>query len=173
MVIWLIGMSGSGKTTLGNVVAKQLQQFAANTVLLDGDDLREVFGHNCGDEPYTVAGRRINAERLIALCELLDRQDIHVVCCVLSIFPEMRSNHHQRFSAYFEVFMDAPLEVLEARDVKGLYAAARRGAASNVVGIDIPFPRPDRADMVIDSSGNLPMLDELATQILKNAGLLK
>ncbi|WP_275099279.1 adenylyl-sulfate kinase [Sedimenticola hydrogenitrophicus] len=173
MVIWLIGMSGSGKTTLGREVAKKSRKFASNTVLLDGDEVREIFTHDHGEAPYTIEGRRINAERLTALCEMLDRQGIHVVCCILSIFPEMRAGNRERFSDYFEVFMDAPLEVLEARDVKGLYAAARRGQVSNVVGIDIPFARPDRADMVIDSSGSLEMPDELATQVLKAAGLLK
>lgn len=173
MVIWLIGMSGSGKTTLGREIVNQLRRFASNTVLLDGDEVREVFAHDHGDNPYTVEGRRINAERLTAMCQMLDRQDLHVVCCILSIFPEMRAGNRQRFSNYFEVFMDAPMKVLEERDVKGLYAAARRGEINNIVGVDIPFPRPEQADMVIDSSGNLEMSAELATQILKKAGLLQ
>ena len=173
MVIWFIGMSGSGKTTLGREVVNQLRRFSPNTVFLDGDDVRAVCRHDRGEHPYTVEGRRINAERITALCELLDRQGIHVVCCVLSIFPEMRSGHRQRFSDYFEVFMDAPLNVLESRDVKGLYASARRGQASNVVGMDIPFPRPEQADMVVDSSGAGGNVDELATHVLKKAGLLQ
>lgn len=172
MVIWLIGMSGSGKTTLGREVASQLRRIAPNTVLLDGDELREVFAHHSTGDAYTVEGRRINALRLTALCELLDRQGIHVVCCVLSIFPDMRKENPERFSGYFEVFMDAPLAVLEARDTKGLYAAARRGEADHVVGVDIAFPRPDRSDMVIDSSGSPDDLDALATAVLRKAGLL-
>lgn len=171
MVIWLIGMSGSGKTTLGREIARQLRALAPNTVLLDGDELREVFAHDRGDAPYSVEGRRINAERLTALCAMLDRQGIHVVCCVLSIFPDMREENRRRFSAYFEVFMDAPLAVLQARDVKGLYAAAGRGEVRNVVGVDIPFPRPTTADMVIDSSGDPVGLEQLAAQVLIQTGL--
>lgn len=173
MVIWLIGMSGSGKTTLGKEITKQLREFTSNTVLIDGDEIRKIFPHDDIDGQYTINGRRINAERITALCELLDQQRIHVVCCVLSIFPEMQSKNRERFSSYFEVFMDAPLQVLESRDNKGIYSSARLGKLSNVVGIDIKFPRPKLSDMVIDSSGNEKNIKKLATQVLKQSGLLQ
>lgn len=166
MVIWLIGLSGSGKTTLGREIARQLRARQPNTVLLDGDELREVFAQGRGDEAYTVAGRRVNAERMVALCKLLDSQGINVVCCILSIFPEMRDENRRRFSRYFEIFLDAPLHVLEARDAKGLYAGARQGKTRNVVGIDIPFERPTRPDMVIDSSGDRVDVKRLAAEVL-------
>jgi len=167
MVIWLIGLSGSGKSTLGIELSKQLRTSEPNTVLLDGDDLRNVFAHNRGEEPFTIKGRKINAERITALCELLDHQGINVVCCILSIFPEMRAENKQRFSRYFEVFMDAPLEVLKKRDVKGLYAAAQMGKMKNVVGVDIPFKRPTTSDMTIDSSTENPDIESLAKVILE------
>jgi adenylylsulfate kinase len=169
MVIWFIGLSGSGKTTLGREVARQWQASAANTVLLDGDELRAVFAQDQGGDAYTVEGRQRNAERLTALCELLDRQGINVVCCILSIFPAMRAGNRQRFSRYFEVFMDAPLPILQARDVKGLYGAAKSGQTQNVVGIDIPFERPANPDMIIDSSGTLQDLEQLAATVLERA----
>ena len=171
MIIWLIGLSGSGKTTLGRELAAQLRRSAPNTVFLDGDEVREVFGLDRGDQPYTLEGRRLNAERLTALCGMLDRQGLHVVCCVLSIFPEMRAQNRDIFSSYFEVFLDAPLDVLQARDVKGLYAAARESRMPNVVGLDIPFPRPELADLVIDTSGTADGLGEIAAGVLRKAGL--
>lgn len=171
MVIWLIGLSGSGKTTLGSEIARQLRQRHPNTVLLDGDTLREVFSFDQGTDPYTVEGRRINAERITALCEMLDRQGIHVVCCILSIFPDMRRANRTRFKRYFEIFMDAPMQALSRRDVKGLYAAAASGKIPNVVGVHIPFERPVGSDMVIDSSNDTPDIPSLATQVLKQAGL--
>lgn len=171
MVIWLVGLSGSGKTTLGREVARLWRVLAPNTVLLDGDELRELFRHDRGGAPYTVEGRRLNAERMVALCEMLDRQGINVVCCILSIFPDMRAANRSRFSNYFEVFMDAPIEALRRRDVKGLYAAADRGDMSNVVGIDIPFERPEGADMVVDSSGDAPDVGALARAVLDRAGV--
>jgi adenylylsulfate kinase len=169
MIIWMIGMSGSGKTTLGRVVARQWRETATNVVLLDGDEMREIFRNDRGDQAYSLDGRRENAERIVALCDMLDRQNINVVCCILSIFADMRAENRTRFSRYFEVFMDAPLEVLRHRDVKGLYSAYDRGKTSNVVGIDIPFQPPVSADMVIDSSGDDPELQNLASAVLTEA----
>ena len=171
MVIWIIGLSGAGKTTLGRELARQWRLMAPNCVLLDGDELRDVFGHNQGDAAYAVSGRRLNADRMTALCELLDKQGINVVCCILSLFAEMRLANRTRFSHYFEVFLDAPLSALRARDTKGLYAAAESGKVPNVVGVDIPFERPTTADLVIDTAGELKDLPRLAADILHRAGL--
>lgn len=173
MVIWLIGLSGSGKTSLGRELAAQLRRSAPNTVFLDGDEVREAFGLDRGDQQYTLEGRRLNAERLTALCCMLDRQGLNVVCCVLSIFPEMRARNRDIFGSYFEVFLDAPLDILQKRDVKGLYAAARDSRVSNVVGLDIPFPRPGSADLVIDTSGTADGLVEIAADVLRKAGLVQ
>lgn len=169
MVIWLVGLSGSGKTTLGREIARQWRGSAPNTVLLDGDELRELFQHDRGDAPYTLEGRYLNAQRIVALCKLLDRQGINVVCCILSVFPDMRAENRRRFSRYFEVFMDASLDALRRRDVKGLYAAAERGDVTNVVGIDIPFERPIGSDMMIDTSGDTPDVEGLARDVLDRA----
>ena len=169
MVIWMIGMSGSGKTTLGREVTRQWRKTASNVVFLDGDEMREIFRTDRNEQAYTIEGRRENAERIAALCDMLDRQNINIVCCILSIFTDMRAQNRTRFSRYFEVFMAAPIEVRRHRDVKGLYAANERGETSNVVGIDIPFEPPTSADMVIDSSGDDPKLERLASEILATA----
>ncbi|ANN69080.1 adenylyl-sulfate kinase [Bordetella bronchialis] len=172
MVIWFVGLSGSGKTTLGREVKRQWAKAQPNTVLLDGDELRAVFQHDRTADAYSVSGRRLNAERIAALCEMLDRQGINVVCCMLAIFPDMLALNRTRFRKYFEVFMDAPLEALQRRDVKGLYAAARAGTTPNVVGIDIPFPRPASPDMIIDSSGECGDIAALAARVLATARAL-
>jgi cytidine diphosphoramidate kinase len=172
MVIWLIGLSGAGKSTLGRELVAQWRRSETNTVMLDGDEIRHIFGNDNDQQAYTVEGRRRNAERMVGLCEWLDRQGMNVVCCILSLFPDMRAENRLRFSAYFEVFLDAPMAVLEARDVKGLYAARRAGTTDNVVGIDIPFDRPETPDMVIDTSGT-PGVAEirlLAREVLGQAG---
>lgn len=146
MVIWLIGLSGAGKTTIGAELVRQLRPQAANLVFVDGDAIREVWGDSPG---HDVAGRQVNAGRASRLCAMLDSQGIHVIAAILSIFPEWQAWNRQHFSSYFEVFLDTPMDVLERRDHKGLYAAARRGEMKNVVGVDIPFPRPPRPDLIL------------------------
>ena len=173
MVIWIIGLSGSGKTTLGSEIFRQWRRKEPNTVLLDGDELRHVFAHDYGVQPYTLQGRHINAERMVALCELLDKQGTNVVCCLLSLFPEMRAENRKRFSRYFEIFMDAPLDILVERDPKGIYAAAKNGKMNNVVGIDLPFERPTNSDVVIDSIIDNNNIKQLASQLIIQAQKIK
>lgn len=173
MVIWMIGLSGSGKTTLGREIYNQWRQQAPNTVFIDGDEIRDIFKHDRGDAPYTMEGRRQNAERITALCEMLDKQDINVVCCILSVFQDMREENRTRFKNYFEVFMDAPIEVLQKRDVKGLYAKAAKGEMKNVIGIDLPFERPVGSDMVIVSDTDTPDIQALAHEVLVQAGCVE
>ena len=97
----------------------------------------------------TIEGRAINAQRLSHLCRLLDSQGIHVIAAVLSIFPEWQTWNREMFSRYYEIFLDVPLEVVEERDTKGLYQAARAGRLENVVGVDIPFPAPTNPDLML------------------------
>ncbi|WDZ84798.1 adenylyl-sulfate kinase [Micromonospora cathayae] len=163
MIVWLIGLSGAGKTTVGLRLAARLRADHPNLVYLDGDLLREVWG---GTLSHDVAGRRVNAERLSRLCRMLDQQDIHVVAAVLSIFPEWQRWNREHLDGYFEVLLDVPMEVVVERDTKGLYRAALAGAASDVVGVDIPFPRPAEPDLVLDSSGRDGTPEDLVERIL-------
>ena len=169
MVIWLIGLSGAGKTTIGRHLHQMWKATEPNTVFIDGDEIREVFKHNTGTEPYTVAGRRANAERMTELCAWLDSQDINVVCCILSLFPEMRETNSQRFSSYFEAYVSAPMDALIDRDGKGLYAAAINGKTKNVVGIDIDFPAPVSPDIVIHNEFEKSDPKKLAANIFSRA----
>lgn len=172
MVIWIIGLSGSGKTTLGRALAQRWRTAAPNTVLVDGDEVRRLFAHDRSEHAYTMDGRRLNAERITALCEWLDGQGINVVCCILSLFPEMRAGNRQRFSRYFEVYLHAPVEVLAARDTKGLYGPALRGERQHVAGVDLPFSEPATPDLVIDAAGPLPDFEALADAVLRTAGVI-
>jgi len=171
MVIWLVGLSGSGKTTIGRQVAERWKRTAANTVLVDGDEVRRIFRQDGTPADYSVAGRRINGERIYELCEWLDLQGINVVCCVLSIFEDLRARARANYSAYFEVFLDASLETVVLRDVKGLYRAAQAGEMPHVVGLDIEFTRPEHPDLVLDSSGDGPTAAQLATAVIEGAGI--
>ena len=163
MVIWLIGMSGSGKSTIASALYETLKPETNNLVYLDGDEFREMFRN---DVDHTVEGRRKNAERISHTCRMLDRQGIHVIAAVLSIFPDWQTWNRQNFSRYFEVFLDIPIETLVERDVKGLYAGAREGRINNVVGVDIEFPRPAMPDLTMDSKMQDEGVDSCVQRIL-------
>lgn len=171
MVIWLIGLSGAGKTTIGKALHARMKAQAPNTVFIDGDEVRKLFGHDSGPHAYTTEGRRENAQRMTRLCSWLDRQGVNVVCCILSIFPEDRIKNPKTFSRYFEVYISVPMAELERRDSKGLYAAARKGSEKNVVGVDIPFPEPDSADLVLKNHGPEADPNAFADIILERVGL--
>lgn len=149
MVIWLVGMSGAGKTTIGRALYASLKQERPQTVFVDGDEIRALFRHDQRAQAYTVEGRRVNAERIQALCGWLDSQGIDVVCCILSIFQDISDDNRQRFSSYTEVFVDVPFETLVERDNKGLYQSALRGEQQHVVGVDIRYPRPLSPDLIL------------------------
>jgi adenylylsulfate kinase-like enzyme len=172
MVIWLIGLAGSGKTTIGREVYRQWKMTAPNTVLVDGDEIRKIFGHDQGPHCYTVEGRRQNAERIAEICAWLDRQQVNVVCCILSIFRDVERRNRQIYSRYFEVFIDAPLDIVIKRDTKNLYGPALRGEMRNVVGVDIEFKPPVNPDMVIDNRADGLDFGNIARDVLTRAGMV-
>lgn len=162
MIIWLIGMSGAGKSTIGQALYRKLKLDKPNTVFLDGDILRDVWGDQLG---HDIEGRRKNAERFTRLCFMLDQQGINVVAAILSIFPEERRKNREIFSQYFEVFIDTPMDELVRRDSKGLYAKAAAGEIRNVVGFDIPMPRTETWDMIISAPDVLKNPEDIAATI--------
>ena len=163
MIIWLIGLSGAGKSVIGRKLAEQLKSEHDNLVYLDGDNLREVWGGSLG---HTVEAREVNAGRISSLCRMLDRQGIHAVATVLSIFPEWQEWNRRNFEQYFEVFIDVDIEILKKRDSKGLYGREIGGDLNNVVGIDIPFPRPENPDLILSNSDTLDDPGTLAQDII-------
>ncbi len=165
MVIWIIGLAGAGKTTVGRAVFERLKARNPATVFLDGDHVRAIVG----DTGHSVAEREKNGWRICRLCHYLDRQGIDVVCCVLSLFHEQQAWNRENYSTYFEVFLDVPMEVLEARDQKGLYSGARAGTVCDVVGIDIPFEPPVRPDLVIPNGEARDDFSEVAARVLAAA----
>ena len=164
MVIWLIGLSGAGKTTLANKIVADANQNGINTVLLDGDVIRDVFNNDLG---YSMEDRLLNAQRICQLGKFLDDQGINVVCAILSIFPETRDWNRDHIKNYYEVFIDTPIENLIDRDSKGIYSKFNRGEISDVAGMDIKFPLPNQADLVIDNNGSESDLLSYSAKIIE------
>lgn len=161
MVVWIMGLSGAGKTTLARKVVEELRNSVSNVVLIDGDEIREIFGNDLG---HTLADRRRNADRICRLGKFLDDQGIHVVCAILSLFPESREWNRSNLRDYYEVFIDTPLNDLKERDSKGLYARFAKGEISDVAGLDLAFPLPD-AHLVIRNHGSRDELLDHASRI--------
>lgn len=149
MVIWIIGLSGAGKTTLASEIVAQIRRVRQNIVLIDGDVIREVFGNDLG---HSLDDRRRNAERICRLCKFLDDQGIHVVCAILSLFKESREWNRLNIGSYYEIFIDAEVSSLIERDPKGIYRKFLSGEIKDVAGMDMEFPRPENADLVIANS---------------------
>ncbi len=165
MVVWISCLSGAGKSSRGQALARQWREKERHVVLVDGDDVRRILGTDGQEQDYSIEGRRRNAEAITRICTWLDGQGLHVICCILSLFPDMRAENRTRFSDYYEVFIDAPMETLRARDGKKLYAEAAAGQRKNVVGMDIAFPRPTDADQVFLNDGPEPDWEAWAREV--------
>ena len=162
MVVWIIGLSGSGKTTLAENIVEIVRKNGRPVVLLDGDQVRELFGNDLG---HDLKDRFLNAKRICHLCAFLDSQGIDVVCAILSIFQESRRWCRENLIEYYEVFIDVPIKMLQKRDTKKLYARYARGEIKNVAGLDLDFPKPSNPDLVIKNEGPVETLLEYAQKI--------
>jgi len=162
MIVWVIGLSGSGKTTLSEKIVKDLRARERKVVLLDGDEVRDLFGNDLG---YDMDSRRLNAQRICDLSYFFESQEIDVVCAILSIFPESRKWCREHLNNYYEVFIDTPLENLIKRDSKGIYERYKLGTIDNVAGLDLKFIKPESPDLLIENTGTLDNLLKYSTQI--------
>ena len=168
MVVWITGLSGAGKSTLAQEVVNLVRQRIPNVALLDGDLVREALGNDLG---YTIQDRKKNADRLCGLGKFLDDQGIHVVCAVLSLFPESREWNRQYLRNYYEVYVKTPLDSLMRRDGKRLYKRALAGEIE-LPGVNMDFSEPECPDLVIANKGSLENLlgyaPELAERICQS-----
>jgi len=144
--IWFTGLSGSGKSTLANLLDKRLFAEDRHTYVLDGDNVRHGLNRNLG---FTEADRIENIRRVAEVARLMVDAGLMVLVSFISPFVAERAMARGLFAPgeFVEVFVDAPLEECERRDVKGLYAKARRGELKNFTGIDSPYEPPPHPDV--------------------------
>ncbi|WP_298744591.1 adenylyl-sulfate kinase [uncultured Brevundimonas sp.] len=155
LVLWFTGLSGAGKSTLANLVDKRLFAEGRHTFLLDGDNVRHGLNQDLG---FTDADRVENIRRLTEVARLMADAGLVVLVSAISPFAAERRMARERMEPgeFVEIFVDAPLEVVEARDVKGLYRKARAGELANFTGIDSPYERPENPDIRIDAAALTP-----------------
>ncbi len=164
MVLWLTGLSGAGKSAIANLVAKKLYALGRHAYLLDGDNVRHGLNRDLG---FTDADRVENIRRVGEVAKLLVDAGLIVITAFISPFRTERDMARRLFEPgeFFEVHVDAPLAVAEARDVKGLYAKARRGELPHFTGIDSPYEAPENPELHLDTA--LLSVDSAAEQVLE------
>jgi bifunctional enzyme CysN/CysC len=171
-VIWFTGLSGAGKSTIANLLEKRLHALGRHTYLLDGDNVRQGLNKDLG---FTEADRVENIRRVSEVARLMADAGLIVLVSFISPFRAERRTARGLMGEgeFYEVFVDAPLEVAETRDPKGLYKKARRGELKNFTGVDSPYEVPEAPEVKIDTTHVTPeRAAEAILEHLRGAGVL-
>ncbi len=164
VVLWFTGLSGAGKSTLAHAVEERLHMLGCRTFVFDGDNVRHGLNSNLG---FSKEDRKENIRRIGEMCKLFVDAGVIALTAFISPFREDRDRVRNlvREGDFIEVFCDCSLEVCEIRDVKGMYARARRGEIKEFTGISSPYERPENPELAFDT-GRMP-LEECVERIVK------
>ena len=146
--IWLTGLSGAGKSTIAEGLITRLQGLGLKVELLDGDIVRTNLSQGLG---FSREDRDINIRRIGFVAELLARNGVIVIVAAISPYRAAREDVKRRIRHFIEVHVDCPVEVLTARDTKGLYRRALAGEIGNFTGISDPYEPPENPAVVVRS----------------------
>jgi adenylylsulfate kinase len=161
VTLWFTGLSGAGKTTISHVVADKLKSQGRNVEILDGDIVRLNLTKGLG---FSKEDRDENIRRIGFVAQLLTRNGVIVVVSAISPYRAIREEVRGKVEDFIEVFVNAPLEVCEGRDVKGLYAKARAGEIKQFTGIDDPYEAPLNPE--VECRTDLEDLDESVAKVI-------
>jgi adenylyl-sulfate kinase len=155
LVVWFTGMSGAGKSTLASLLEEELRARGLRTFLLDGDHLRRGLNN---DLDFSDASRHESIRRAAEVARLIVDAGIVVIASLISPFRADRDAARALFAIgqFFEVHVDAPFEIVEARDVKGLYKKAREGLLPKFTGIDSPYEPPIEPELRLNTAELTP-----------------
>jgi adenylylsulfate kinase len=163
-VLWFTGLSGSGKSTIATRVHEALVRDGAEVEYIDGDALREVFPST----GFTRQAREEHLRRTGYMASRLAAHGVTVVASFVSPYRESRDFVRRLCPAFVEIYVATPLEECERRDVKGLYARARRGEIRNFTGIDDPYEAPERPELTLDT--RVLTVDQSVAAVLERVG---
>jgi adenylylsulfate kinase len=163
IVIWMVGLSGSGKSTLARALENSLHEEGYLTQLLDGDNMRTGINNNLGFSPED---RTENIRRAAETAKLFMNAGLVTICSFISPTEDIRKMAKEIIGdGYVEVYVDCPVEVCEERDVKGLYAKARKGEIPDFTGISAPFDVPKNPEVAVDTANQT--LEESHQKLVK------
>jgi adenylylsulfate kinase len=161
VTVWLTGLSGAGKTTISKALEEELRSRHPKVEILDGDIIRENLTKGLG---FSKQDRDENIRRIGFVSHLLTRNGVVVLVSAISPYREIRLEVKERIGDFIEVFVNAPLNICEERDVKGLYKKARSGEIKNFTGIDDPYEPPTSPE--VECRTDLETLEESVSKIL-------
>jgi adenylylsulfate kinase len=161
VTVWFTGLSGAGKTTIRMAVEEALRAQGYRLEVLDGDVVRENLTKGLG---FSKADRDENIRRIGFVSHLLTRNEVIVLVSAISPYRDIRDEVRRRIGDFVEVYVNAPLEVCEGRDVKGLYKKARAGEIKQFTGIDDPYEAPLNPE--VECRTDLETLEESTTKVL-------
>ena len=168
--LWFTGLSGAGKSTISEIIYKRLKDAGEKVELLDGDVVRTHLSKGLG---FSKEDRDTNIRRIGFVCELLSRNGVIAIVAAISPYRDVRDELRSRIENFVEVHVDCPIEVLAARDVKGLYKKALAGEIPGFTGVSDPYEAPIAPDIQVDSSRETP--EESAARVwakLEELGLV-
>ncbi|MGJ5820361.1 adenylyl-sulfate kinase [Paludibaculum fermentans] len=163
-VLWLTGLSSSGKSTLAVVIHQRLKDLGYRVEMLDGDIVRKHLSKGLG---FSKEDRDENIRRIGFVAELLARNGIVAIVSAISPYRAIRNEVRARISNFVEIYVNAPLDVCEQRDVKGLYRRARTGELKGMTGIDDPYEPP--ADPEVECRTDLNSVESCVSQVFRYA----
>lgn len=162
VAVWFTGLSSAGKTTVAEAVAGELRSRGLKIELLDGDQVRKHLSKGLG---FSKEDRDENIRRIAYVAHLLVRNGAIVLVSAISPYRAVRDEARRMIGSFVEVFVNAPLEVCERRDRKGLYAKARAGQIQQMTGVDDPYEAPLEPE--IECRTDAETLEESADKVLR------
>jgi len=173
LCVWFTGLSGSGKTTTSEIFTVLLMEHGRQVTVLDGDVVRTNLSKGLG---FSAEDRDTNIRRIGYVAAEIVRHGGSVICAAVSPYRATRDEVRNMVGAdrFIEVFVDTPLDVCESRDVKGMYAMARRGEIKGFTGIDDPYEAPENPEITLDTIANTPEENaHLIMNALQEDGFIK
>lgn len=170
-ILWFTGFSGAGKSTLAHAVEESLHRASCRTFVLDGDNVRHGL---CSDMGFSAADRKENIRRIGEVAKLFIEAGTIAMTAFISPFRSDRESvrHLVPHGDFLEIYCNAPLDVCEQRDVKGMYKKAKRGEIKEFTGISSPYEVPENPELSVDTTQSIEKCVQQVLDLLVKRGVI-